>query len=603
MSHADSRLQTALELHGAGHIDEARAIYQEMVDAQPERADALGLLGIALRQLGRYAEAVDVLRRAVALDSTYAVAVGNLGEAHRRLGNTEEAIACYSQAARLDPFVAEIRSNLGSLLQDAGRFDEAAASYSEAIRCDPNFAEAHYNLGNLLQIRRQGDQAAASYRRALAIRPNFVEAMCNLGNLLRERGATTEALQLLEKAYALDPHALPAVSNLGVVLQDLGRTDEARRFAERALELAPQRAEMHVNLGTTYRDLGDPATALAHYERAVALAPDNYQAGHSRGTALLALGEFAGGWAGYENRTRCDQYDTHDFPQPRWDGGPLDGRTILIHAEQGFGDTLQFIRYVPLVSKLGGNVVVAVQPQLLSLLGASGVPNLISVEGPYPPFDVHVPLMSLPHVMGTRLESIPGDVPYLAIEEERIACWRERLADLAGFRVGIVWQGRPAHARDRLRSMPLAAFRPLAAVPDVRLISLQQGPGSEQLTALAELDAGECFAVVDPKLQIEPDGSVFLDAAAVMKNLDLVIACDTGLAHLAGGLAVPVWVALPLGSEWRWLHQRDDSPWYPTMRLFRQTTFRDWDGVFQRLAVALQQRVGDWRSRPSGGTL
>ncbi len=360
---------------------------------------------------------------------------------------------------------------------------------------------------------------------------------------------------------------------------------------------------MHINLGNTYRDLGDAATALKCFERALELEPGNYQAGHSRGTALLALGEFASGWAGYENRLRCEQYDTRDFPQPRWDGGPFEGRTILVHSEQGFGDTLQFIRYVSLVSKLGGNAFVGVQPPLMSLLRVSGVRNLIAVEGPYPPFDFHVPLMSLPHVMGTRLESVSCDVPYLAIEPERIERWRERLHKHAGFRVGLVWQGRTSYARDCLRSIPLTAFRPLADVPDVQLISLQQGPGSEQLAALAAQDAGTRFAVIDPELQLEPDGSVFLDAAAVMKNLDLVIACDTGLAHLAGGLGVPVWVALSLGSEWRWMQQRDDSPWYPTMRLFRQTTFRDWDGVFQRMAAALAQRVEGWRSQAAGGTL
>ncbi len=592
MSHDDSLLQTALELHRAQRFDEARAAYQQIVDAQPQRADALGLLGIALRQLGRYAEAVETLRRAVALDPTQAALFGNLGEIHRLMGNADEALAYYAEAARLAPFVAELHNNLGSLLQNARRFDEAAASYAAALRCDPNYAEAHYNLGNLQQIRRQWDQADQSYRRALALRPDFVPAKCNLGNLLRERGMLAEALQWLESAYAQDPDAVPAVSNLGVILQDLGRTDEAQRLCERALALAPQRAELHVNLGTTYKDLGDPATALRFYERALELDPNSYHAAHSRGTALLALGDFVGGWAGYEQRAHCEQFDTRDFPQPRWNGGSLSGRTILIHAEQGFGDTLQFIRYVPLVAERGGNVLVAVQPLLVPLLQACGVPNVLPLDGPLPPFEVHVPLMSLPHVLRTTLETVPANVPYLAAQPERIARWRDRLQNYPGFRVGLVWQGRPAHHRDCLRSIPLKAFRPLADVPGVRLISLQLGPGSEQLVALAEQAESDRFPVIDLRPEYGADGAVFMDSAAVIANLDLVIACDTGLAHLAGGMAAPVWVALPFGAEWRWMQNRDDSPWYPTMRLFRQTKFRDWHGVFQRMAAALAEEAG-----------
>jgi tetratricopeptide (TPR) repeat protein len=594
MSVHDSLLQSALQLHRADRIDEARAVYQQIVDAEPRRADALGLLGIALRQLNRYAEAIEYLSRAADLEPHHAVHFGNLAECHRLLGNASEALANYAKAAQLAPFVAELQSNLGSLLQDAGRLDEAAASYAAALRCDPSYVEAHYNLGNLWQTRRQFDQAAACYRRALALRPDYIPAMCNLGNVLREQGNLAEALPLLQSAYAQDPNAVPAISNLGVVLQDLGRTDEAQRLCLRAVQLAPERAELYVNLGTTYKDLGDPATALSFYERALELKPDSPHAAHSRALALLSLGDFRRGWAGYENRRRCEQYDTRDFPQPYWDGAPLAGRTILVHAEQGLGDTLQFIRYVPLVGKHGGRVLVAVQEALLPLLRASGVPNLISLNGPLPDFDLHVPLMSLPHVLGTTLETIPADVPYLAAEPERVARWCERLQVLEGIRVGLVWQGRREHHRDCLRSIPLAAFRPLAQVPAVRLVSLQQGFGSEQLAALGALPPEKSFEVVDLSPDFGADGAVFMDAAAVMKHLDLVVACDTGLAHLAGGLGVRVWLALPYGAEWRWLQNRDDSPWYPTMRLFRQTTFRDWDGLFEQMAAALAQSARDW---------
>jgi tetratricopeptide (TPR) repeat protein len=602
MSAQDSLLQTALELHRANRIDEARALYQQIVNANPLRADALGLLGVALRQLERYAEAIEPLRRATALEPQNAVHFGNLAECHRMLGNASDALTNYAKAARLAPFVAELQSNLGSLLQDAGRLEEAEAGYVAALRADPNYVEAHYNLGNLQQMRRKFSEAERCYRQALALRPNYLPAMCNLGNVLREQGNLAEALPLLQSAYAQDPDSVPAVSNLGVVLQDLGRTDEAQRLCQRAVQLAPDRAELYVNLGTTYKDLGDPVTALSFYERALELKPNSPQAAHSRGLALLSLGDFPRGWAGYENRRRCEQYDTRDFPQPFWDGSPLRGRTILIHAEQGFGDTLQFIRYIPLVAQLGGQVLVAVQEPLMPLLRASGVPNLLSLAQPLPDFDVHVPLMSLPHVLGTTLETIPAGVPYLAVGPERVALWQKRLESLDGIRVGLVWQGRREHHRDCLRSVPLTALRPLAQVPGVRLISLQQGFGSEQLPALATLPPEQTFEVIDVLPEFDAN-AVFMDAAALMKNLDLVVACDTGLAHLAGGLGARVWLALPYGSEWRWLQGRDDSPWYPTMRLFRQPKFRDWDSVFQQMAAALAQSAPDWSRDPKSDKL
>jgi tetratricopeptide (TPR) repeat protein len=596
MSNPDPQLQSAVELHRLGRLEEARASYQQIVDAHPARADVMNLLGTALRQMGRYAEAVEMLSRAVSLDPTKPVYFGNLGEAHRGLGQLDDAIACYKQAARLAPYLAEIHSNLGALLQQAGRLAEAGDSYAQALRCDPRHADALYNLGNLFQIQRQWDRAIDAYRQALSIKPDYVDAQCNLANALREQGDPQEALRWLQSALALAPDSVPALANLGVALQDLGQPDRARPFCERAIELAPERAVLHVNLGTAHKDLGDPQTALDCYDRALALAPDDPQALHSRGTALLALGDFAAGWAGYEHRTACDQFDTRDFPQPRWDGAPLAGRKLLIHAEQGLGDTLQFIRYVPLASARGGPVMVVVQPALVPLLRTSGVPNVLSSAEPLPPFDVQAPLMSLPYIFQTGLDTVPRDVPYLAVEPQRIETWRQHLSARPGLNVGIVWQGRPEHRRDRLRSFPLESLAPLAAVPGVQLFSLQKGPGSEQLTALSQGQGrAATFEVVDLGRTLDNEGPLFLDTAAAMKSLDLVITPDTSTAHLAGGLAVPVWIALPLGAEWRWMTRREDSPWYPTMRLFRQTSLGDWTELFGRMADALHKLADEKR--------
>ncbi|MGD9721592.1 MAG: tetratricopeptide repeat protein [Pirellulales bacterium] len=591
MANVDDMLAAAMMLHREERLAEARAQYEQIVALDPARADAWNLLGIALRQEGRPAEALPHHQRAVTLDPIQAIYAGNLGEAHRLLGDLEEALRWYTEASRLAPFVAEIHNTLGALAEQTGRPEEAEAHYQHAIQCDPRYPEAIYNLGNFWQKRRQWDRAIEHYQRALALRPDYVDAQCNLGNALRERGDLAGALAWLRSALALAPDSVPAMSNLGAVLQDMDQPEEALDLCLRAIARSPERPMLHMNLGTIYKDLQDPAAAIASYNRALQLEPDHAQALFSRGTAYLSQGDFAEGWAGYEVRSRCEQFDTRDFPQPRWDGAPLAGRTLLVHSEQGLGDTVQFIRYLPRVMQSGGRVLVDVQPALVPLLRTSGVPNVLPPGEPLPAFDVHVPLLSLPYIFGTRLETVPADVPYLAVEPERVEKWRAVLEPYAGLKVGLVWQGRVEHRRDRMRSFPLVALAPLATVPGVQLFSLQKGPGSEQLAALAAKQGGGRFEVIDLGSAGDNDGAVFRDTAAIIQNLDLVIAPDTGVAHLAGALAARVWVALPLVAEWRWLTDRDDSPWYPTLRLFRQQQRGDWAELFARMAGELATLV------------
>ena len=296
------------------------------------------------------------------------------------------------------------------------------------------------------------------------------------------------------------------------------------------------------------------------------------------------MGRFEQGWAGYEWRWKCKEFGSlPPFQPPLWDGSFLDGRTILVHAEQGLGDTLQFIRYVPSLHQRGGRVILMCQPPLVRLLTRSpGIERLLAHGDPVPEFDVHTPLLSLPRLLGTTLESVPADVPYLEAEPQLVEAWRHRLGSYPGFKVGIVWQGNPKFRLDRLRSIPLAQFAPLARVPGVHQFSLQKGPGAEQLAAVTDR-----FPVTDLGRRLDD----FMDTAAVLKNLDLVISVDTAIAHLAGALGIPVWVALPFAPDWRWLMGREDSPWYPTMRLFRQTRPGQWEDVFHHIAEALQRRL------------
>jgi hypothetical protein len=298
------------------------------------------------------------------------------------------------------------------------------------------------------------------------------------------------------------------------------------------------------------------------------------------------MGRFEQGWPGYEWRWKVEEFGAlPPLHQPQWDGSPLEGRTILIRTEQGLGDTLQFIRYIPLVHRRGGRVILLSQPPLTRLQACiPGVERLLAHGDPVPEFDVHVPLLSLPGLLGTRLETVPADVPYLEAEPPLVEAWRHRLGSYPGFKVGIVWQGNPKYLQDRARSTCLAQFAPLARVPGVHLFSLQKGPGAEQLTARTEW-----FPVTD----LGSGLADFADTAAVLKHLDLVVSVDTSVAHLAGALGLPVWVALPHAADWRWLMGRDDSPWYPTMRLFRQTGPGQWEDVFRRIAEALGRRIAE----------
>jgi tetratricopeptide (TPR) repeat protein len=425
----------------------------------------------------------------------------------------------------------------------------------------------------------------AGIRRAIALRPDDAELHLRLGTLLTDLVPPTGAREALEHAIELAPRYAPAHHTLGILLTRLHEPQQAQQAFERAIELDPSVPEYHLNLGETLRGQEQLTLALAQFEDALRLNPNLRAAQCSRGLVRLQLGEFERGWADYEARMGLPNYDTLVLPQPRWDGAATD-RAVLVHAEGGLGDTLQYIRYVQLARQRAANLIVAARPELVALLTTSGYAPLVSRAGPLPSFDLQVPLLSLPYTFGTRLETIPSNVPYLTADSRLVAKWRDKLSDYRGVKVGIQWQGNPRYWLDRFRSIPLDAFAPLAEVPGVTLFSLQKNEGREQLNAVA----GK-FAVVDLAPQLDTGPDAFVDTAAVMKNLDLVITSDTATAHLAGGLGVPVWVALGKRAEWRWLLYREGSPWYPTMRLFRQDVEGAWTTVFARIAEELRQIV------------
>jgi hypothetical protein len=351
----------------------------------------------------------------------------------------------------------------------------------------------------------------------------------------------------------------------------------------RALNLAENDPGAHHNLALALAHQGNFAQALEEHERAIRLQPDNALFHKNRSLLWLRLGEWERGWPEFEWRWRCREFRNRAFPQPPWDGRPLDGRTILLYAEQGLGDVLHFVRYAPLVKERGGVILLECPATLHPILSrCKGIDRLVVQGSRLPDFDTHAALMSLPGIMGTTITSVPATVPYVFADPERVAHWQKVLSTTTGVRIGVCWQGSRDHSGDRQRSFPLAELAALARLPKVSLISLQTGAGREQLASVR----GQ-FSVTDFGDGLDRDSGAFMDTAAIMKNLDLVVTCDTAIGHLAGALGVPVWLALSTVSDWRWLLDRQDTPWYPTMRLFRQKELGNWRHVFETTAREL----------------
>lgn len=588
LSCLEGRQLLAMLCQSQGRLDEAAAEYQQTLKLAPGDASIHNSLGIcqAMRQ-DREAAAAS-FRRAIEIKPDFAHAHSNLGNIYKELGRLPQAVECYQRAVLLKPDFAEAHNNLGNLLRELKNLDAAASCCREAVRLKPDFADAQNNLGAVLVDQGRREEAEPCFRRAIALKPFFAEAHNNLGNLLRDARRHDEAIFQLREAVRQRPEFAEAHAGLAMALLDRGSLEEALDRCRRAVELRPDRADSYVTLGFIHSELGQREAALAAYQQALELEPDNADAHKNRSLIGLLEGKLAEGFAEYEWRWKCPELPERPFPQPLWGGSPLAGRTILLHAEQGLGDTIQFIRYAPLVRDRGGKVVVVCQPPLVSLLAScQGIERIVAQGEPLPAFDVHAPLASLPRIFGTTLENVPANIPYLAADERLAERWRQELASHGEFKVGIAWQGSPKYRWDAKRSLPLASFEPLARVPGVRLYSLQKGAGSEQLGGLAGR-----FDVVDLGKRLDEATGPFLDTAAVIKQLDLVITSDTSIPHLAGALGVPVWLALSFVPDWRWLVDRDDSPWYPSLRLFRQPSRGDWQSVFRRMAEELERLVG-----------
>ncbi|WP_428489173.1 tetratricopeptide repeat protein [Rhodopila sp.] len=573
------RLAQAFALHERGRLAAAEDIYAAMLRQQPNHVETLYHFGILALQTGRVPLAVGLLARATTLDPRSAAEFGALGSGLMLLGRPEAAIASFDKSIELDPNAAEDHYNRGRALQELKSFDQAISSFDRAIAARPDFCDAYFNRGNSCQSIGKLEDAIVSFEQAIGVRPGFAEAWYNRGNAMRELRRYENAIDSYARAIAADPRHARAHSNRGVALQALDRHQQALADFDQAIALRPDYVEAHSNRGRVLHDLGRHSDALVSYDNALTLQPDFVDANWNKGVLLLLLGRFEAGWTHFEWRKRLDPpRGNRTFRQPPWLGqqDPT-GKTIFIHWEQGFGDTIQFCRFAKRVQDMGATVILSVQRPLLRLICTLDPRIEVIAESEAPDrFDYHCPLASLPLALRTTLATIPSEPRYLSAAAEPCRYWRQLLSGVEPLKVGLVWagsarQGDPGlELIDRRRSIPLAAFAPLARISGVSLVSLQKGPAAAQLRMPP---AG--LHLHDWNDQLED----FADTAALVDALDLVISVDTAVAHLAGALGKPVWLLNRFDTCWRWLLHRHDSPWYPTVRLFRQPAMGDWCSV------------------------
>lgn len=648
---AHASLARGLALHQQGQLDEARACYLQVLTLQPRHFDATHLLGVVAAQTRNFAEALALFDKAVGINAQHAFAFNNRGNVLRDLGRPAAAIASYDQAIALDAGHAEAHNSRGNALMDLANPQDALQSYDKAIALKADYAEAHTNRGNALLALKRPQEAIESYGRAIALRPDYAEAYSNRGaaletlrqfsaaignydkavackpdyaqayynrgNAFRELKQPRAALDSYDKAIACRAHYPEAYNNRGSALRDLGkfeaavesydqaialRADYARAYNnrgnalsdmrlfqeavesyDRAIALRPDYADAYNNRGSALRDLQQSQAAVDSYDKAITLQPGYAKAHLNRSMCLLQMGDFERGWAPYEWRWEDEalQKTRRQFTQPLWLGAePLHGKTILLHAEQGFGDTLQFCRYARLVTGLGARVIMEVQAPLAGLLaGVEGVAQVLKRGDPLPAFDFHCPLLSLPLAFGTRMDTMPAGPAYLAAPPDKLAQWTSRLGEKTKPRVGLVWSGSATHKNDRNRSVLLSEW--LAFLPEgLQYISLQKEIRASDRQTLA----------LHPQIvQLDEEIGDFSDTAALCELVDVVVSVDTSVAHLAAAMGKPVWIALPLNPDWRWLLERSDSPWYDTVTLYRQQVAGEWGPVFDRMATDLNR--------------
>ncbi|CAD6549959.1 tetratricopeptide repeat protein [Paraburkholderia metrosideri] len=607
----------AFAAHRDGRLDDAERGYRATLDDNPVHVDALHLLGVLRHQQGQHAEAAALVRRAVNLRPEDAALQLNLGNALKALGQIDDAIEQFRNALTLAPTFPMAHYNLGNAYASVGRHEDAADSFEKSLRLQPDDASSHNNLGNALHALGRHAEAITSFRRALELRPGHAGALNNMGMSLNALGRADEAIPCFQAALAaeprfvaahfnlantfdatgrhaeavvsfgqslaLQPNLPPAIFGMGNALASLGHHAQALPYLERAVGLDPQFALAWLSLGSAHQALGAHAPAVRAFDQALRLRPDLASAHMNRALAWLAQRNFARGLPEYEWRLQAMAQPVIQT-LPRWHGEPIEQRTLLIHAEQGFGDTLQFVRFVPLAAQRAARVVLEVQPSLLPLLAPAAQAwrvTLIAQRAPRPAADLQCPLLSLPLALGTTFDTIPSRTPYLSVPPAYGRKWRGSLGGQAKRKIGIAWSGRVQ--QNETRSMPLAELDPLFALDGIDWIVLQPALSAEERSALDAHPRAASIHRFDTRI------GDFADTAAIIERLDAVVSIDTSIAHLSGAMRKPLWLMLPFAADWRWFDRDTDSPWYPGATLVRQPRPGAWGEVVNTVAKALRE--------------
>ena len=574
-----------------GRFEEAAEALCKAASIEPDNPDAWFNLGNAYLGWGDFDAAVDAFENTVARAPEGGEAINNLGLAMKAAGRMSDAIAAFRRAIDADSQAPASHDNLGNALAATGDAAGAIAAFLEALRLKPDYAGARFNLAAVYFNQRQFPAAEAELRLAVNAEPGNPETCLKLALCLQLQNDPEGARRELEVAIERLPGDAALLAQMGNVMRDLGEFDQGRDYFAQALTLQPVNPVIVGNLALANQHEGKLPEAIETYRRAKQIEDrENIRSNLAR--ALLLGGHYREGWAEFETRLSEPAVAAmmKGLPGLPWNGEPLDGKTILLRSEQGIGDAIQFARYVKPLADAGARVLLAGAARLEALFsGLEGLAGYVDAAGALPGADYHAPLMSLPHRMGDV--RIPAGGPYLKAEAKRIADWRARFDAFGGLKIGIAWQGNPDYEMDYARSLAAVRLEPLFGAVNAHFVVLQQGFGRDQIAALASH-----YPIIDPGELVDQDAA-FVDTAAIMANLDLIITSDTAIPHLAGALGRPVWVLLPFAPDWRWMLGRDDSPWYPDMRLFRQTRPRDWPSAVAAAAACLR----DWRPESSSG--
>ncbi len=571
----DETLATAVRHQQAGRLGQADSLYRQILTIESDHPDALHLLGVTMILRNRFDAAVELISKAIAVAPTAAMFHYNLGLALASMGKWADAISSYRQAFELDPCHHMAAANLGDALKNLHRFAESEEAYRQALRLDPAQADVQNNLGIALQAQGKLSDAENAYRAALQINSEMVAAYNNLSRLRRQQNRFDEAIDFAKTGLRMSPNLVELHFNLGSALLATGRPEEAAGELELAVRLRPDHLPAINGLGQALKACGRYIDAMDAYNRVLSLAPDYTDAHVNKGILLLLLGDLAAGFREYEWRWRWPAFaaELSKYAMPLWDGSDLSGKTILIHSEQGLGDTLQFVRFAKMLKSRGAQqVILACQETLVELMKrVPGLDDVIARTAPLPPHDVQCPLMRLPHLLKTTLKTVPAEMPYIASEPSR---------GTRPWSIGVCWSSNANHPEGARKNLPLEKLAALGVLTPAHFHSLQMGPAAQELQT-----ANLPFKVQDDTRQI----SDFSDTAALVSDLDVVVSVDTAVCHLAGAMGKPTFTLLPHDADWRWLVNRGDSPWYPIMRLIRQPKRGDWDSVIAQLLVELQK--------------